>query len=295
MVNTSFTRRQQSNLRGIFFMLGGFFVFSLADSLAKVLTADYHPVQIVWTRQLGITAGVLVLIALKGPQILRSVAPGLQISRGLCAIISATAFVFALRHVPLADAVAVSFAAPFMVTVLGALLLGEQVGVRRWSAILAGFVGTLIVIRPGFGVFHPAIFLVLLAAAAFAFRQILSRYLGNRDRTDTTLAYTALTTIVLLAIPLPFFWQAPVSLNHIGIMAVMALLAGTGEYLIIRALEIALAVVVAPMQYAMIVFSSVWGFLIFGHIPDVWTWTGALVIIVSGVYMMVREARKKEV
>ena len=280
MVTATFSGRQQDNLRGIFFMLLGFFVFSMADSIAKYLTAYYHPTQIVWTRQLGITLGVVVLIGMKGPQILRSAAPGLQIGRGLCAIVSALSFVVALRHVPLAMAVAVSFVAPFMVTMLGALLLREQVGIRRWTAIAIGFLGTLVVIRPGFDTPH--------------LRQILSRYLGNRDRTETTMAYTALTTIALLALPLPFFWAEPQSWSHVGAMAAMALLAGFGEYMVIRALEIALAVVVAPMQYAMIIFSSIWGFLLFGHIPDIWTWVGSAIIIASGLYMMRREARRSK-
>ena len=294
MVTASFSGRQQNNLRGVLFMLLGFFAFSMADSLAKYLTAYYHPVQIVWTRQLGITLGVAVLIGIKGAQILRSVAPGLQIARGLCAIVSALSFVVALRHVPLATAVAVSFVAPFMVTMLGALLLREQVGIRRWSAIAMGFIGTLVVIRPGFDTPHPAILFVVLAAFAFAMRAILSRYLGNRDQTDTTLAYTALTTIALLAVPLPFFWQMPETMGHIAVMAAMAACAGFGEYMVIRALEIALAVVVAPMQYAMIIFSSMWGFLLFGHIPDIWTWVGSAIIIASGLYMMMREARRSK-
>lgn len=290
MQNPATPRHTQNNLRGILLMLAGFFAFSIADTFAKILTETYHPVQIVWTRQLGITTGVLVLIALRGPSILRSVAPGLQVTRGLCAIVSAVFFVFALRYVPLADAVAVTFVAPFMVTVFGALLLGERVGPRRWSAIVIGFIGMLIVIRPGYAAFHPAILLVVLAAAGFAMRQILSRHLGNRDRTETTLVYTAATTILLLAIPLPFYWQPPVDPQHILIMVLMAAMAACGEFLIIRALEIALAVVVAPAQYALILFSSVWGFFAFGQVPDAWTWLGCAVIVLSGLYMMWREA-----
>lgn len=291
-MTSSLQSRQQDNLRGLLLMLGGFLAFSLSDTVAKVLTADYHPVQIVWLRQLGITTGVAILIATKGPAILRSVAPGLQIARGLCAIVSALAFVYALRFVPLADAVAVTFVAPFMVTVLGALLLGEQVGPRRWTAIAAGFVGMLIVIRPGLSVFHPAIFLVVLAASAFALRQILSRYLGNRDRTETTLAYTALTTIALLALPLPLVWQ-PIQPAHIPLLIGLAILAATGEILIIRALEIALAVVVAPAQYALILFSALWSYLVFDQLPDIWTWTGCAVIVGAGLYMLWRESLRK--
>ena len=263
MVTATFSGRQQDNLRGIFFMLLGFFVFSMADSIAKYLTADYHPTQIVWTRQLGITLGVVVLIGMKGPQILRSAASGLQIGRGLCAIVSALSFVVALRHVPLAMAVAVSFVAPFMVTMLGALLLREQVGIRRWTAIAIGFLGTLVVIRPGFDTPHPAILFVILAAFAFALRQILSRYLGNRDRTETTMAYTAL----------PRSPCSPCLCHSLGGTTILEpcrlwppwRLAGFGEYMVIRALEIALAVVVAPMQYAMIIFSSIWASAVWAH------------------------------
>ncbi|WP_246139468.1 DMT family transporter [Falsiphaeobacter marinintestinus] len=283
--------RPQNNLRGLLLMLAGFFMFSMADLAAKILTAEFHPIQIVWTRQLGLTTAVIILIALRGPSLLRSVAPRLQIARGLCAIVSALLFVYALRYVPLADAVAVTFVAPFMVTILSALILRESVGIRRWSAVVIGFIGTLIVIRPGMGVFHPAIFLVVLAASAFAARQILSRYLGSRDRTETTLAFTAGTSILLLFPPLFFVWKTPTDLSTIGLMALMAVLAACGEFLIIKALEIALAVVVTPAHYSLILFGSFWGFMAFGHLPDGWTLIGAAIIVASGLYMMIREAR----
>lgn len=277
------------NLRGTLLMLAGFGAFSCADIAAKILTANYHPVQIVWTRQLGVTIGVIALILINGVSILKSQAPRLQIARGLCAIASALFFVFAIAYVPLADAVAVSFVAPFIVTILGAVLLGEAVGLRRWAAVFTGFLGTLIVVRPGLGVFHPAIFLVLGAATVFAARQIISRFLGRRDPTATTLAYTSMTTVAVLILPLPFIWEAPKSAGDVALMTGMALAGGLGEYLIIRALEIAHAVVVAPMQYSLIVYSTLWGFLVFGHLPDLWTWVGAFVIIASGLYTLYRE------
>lgn len=272
-------------------MTAGFAAFSAADVIAKLLTADYHPVQIAMTRQMGIVLAVIVLLVLRGPQLLRSAAPFIQILRGFTAIISATSFIFAIAYVPLADAVAVSFMAPFVVTILGATLLGEPVGIRRWSAVGAGLIGTLIIIRPGSGVFHPAILLVVIAATAFAVRQIISRHLGSKDSTATTLAYSSLTTIFVLAIPLPFFWNTPISMTHIAMMAGMAMLAGVGEFLIIRALEIALAVIVAPAHYSLIIFSTFWGFIFFADLPDGWTLAGALIIVASGLYMMYRERK----
>lgn len=283
--------KPQSNMKGVLLMTAGFAAFSIADVFAKLLTVDYHPIQIALIRQLGLLAGVIVLIFLNGPRILRSVAPGLQIARGFCAIISATCFIFAIAYVPLADAVAVSFMAPFVVTILGATLLGEPVGIRRWLAVCAGLVGTLVIIRPGFGVFHPAIFLVVVAATAFAVRQVISRYLGSRDRTSTTLAYTSLTTIIVLLMPLPFFWRTPIDATDVALMAAMAILAGFGEFLIIRALEIANAVIVAPTHYSLIIFSTFWGFMFFADLPDGWTWVGALIIVASGLYMMNRERK----
>lgn len=285
-------RRSQNNILGLWLMVGGFALFSAGDAVAKLLTESYHPVQIAWTRQLGLIIGILILLALRGRALLHSETPWLQASRGVMAALSATCFIFAVAHVPLADAVAVSFVAPFMVTVLGALLLGEPVGIRRWAAVAVGFVGMLIVVRPGAGVFHPAILLVVLAASAFAGRQIISRRLGSRDRTETTLAYTALTAAALLTVPLPFVWRTPLAAGDLALMAGLALLAGCGEFLVIRALEIAQAVVVAPTHYSLILFGTFWGFVIFGQLPDLWTGVGALVISASGLYTIYRESRK---
>ncbi|MDH3453077.1 MAG: DMT family transporter [Gammaproteobacteria bacterium] len=273
-------------------MLAAFAAFSCGDLIAKLLTADYHPVQIAFSRQLGVVAAVAVLFAMKGSAILRSTVPKLQVARGLCAVVSATSFIFAISYVPLADAVAVTFAAPFMVTVLGAVVLREAVGTKRWIAVTAGFIGTLVIVRPGFGVFHPAIFLVLLAAAAFALRQIVSRYIGRRDRTMTTLAYTALTSVIVLAIPMPLIWITPVSIVDVAMMAGVAIMAGMGEFLLIRALEIAAVVVVAPMQYSLILYGTLWGYLVFAELPDRWTWLGTSIIVGSGLYMLYLERRR---
>ena len=266
-----------------------FFVFAAADTQAKFLTGSFHPVQIVWTRQLGLLTGVLVLLILKGPSILKTRYPGLQVLRGMLAVFSATAFIFALRYVPLADAVAVTFVAPFMVTIMGALFLGEKVGLRRWSAVTIGFIGTLIVIRPGLGVVHPAVFLVLVAATAFALRQILSRVLAALDRTATTVAYTAIASVLLLSAPLPFFWKAPEAGWELALLVGMAVCAAVGELLVIRALEIAQVIVLAPVHYSLIIWGTFYGWLVFDQLPDRWTWLGAAIIVATGLYILGRE------
>lgn len=278
----------QSGL-GIAYMAGGMFMFSAVDTMAKFLTETLHPLQIVWSRQLGLLIGVFILLALRGTSVLATKRPGLQITRGALAACSATLFIIAVSYVPLADAVAVSFVAPFIVTLLGAFVLREKVGIRRWIAVTIGFVGTLIVVRPGMGVIHPAVMLVLLAATFFAFRQVVSRYLAGSDRTETTVAYTALVGSLILTIPLPFVWQWPAPGREMVILVVMALCAALAEYLVIKSLELAQAVVVAPVQYSLLLWGTMYGYLVFGHLPDFWTWVGALIIVATGAYTLHRE------
>lgn len=279
--------------RGILFMCGGFLSYSLSDAMAKVLSQDLPSLEIAWFRLLGLLTGVGILLAMHGPGILRSSHPLLQIGRGATAAIAVGCFVTAVTFVPLADAVAVSFVAPFIVTILAALVLREPVGPRRWFAVVLGFLGTLVVIRPGMGVLHPAIFFVVLAASAFGLRQILSRYLSGDDGTATTVAYTGLTGSALMTLALPFVWVTPEGGRVWLLLLAMACVAAAGEFLIIRALELTQAVVLAPLQYSMMIWSTIWGWLIFSQLPDLWTWVGAAIIVGSGLYTIYRDARAK--
>lgn len=269
-------------------MLLGMFLFAAVDAGAKLLTEGLHPIQISWTRQLGLLAGAIVLIAMHGRSILRTSHPRLQLLRGFLAAMSATLFIAGVAFVPLADAVAVTFVAPFMVTIMGAFILREPVGLRRWIAVFLGFVGTMIVIRPGMGVIHPAAFLIIIAAACFAVRQIISRALSDTDRTTTTVVYTALVGSTLLTVPLPFVWVTPDS-EQLRILVGIAVLAAVAEICVIKAFEVAMAVVVSPIHYSMMVWGTFYGFMVFGQLPDGWTLIGAAVIIGTGLYTLRRE------
>ena len=200
----------QKSFMGILYFAAGMFLFAAVDTMAKVLTESFHPLQVAWSRQLGLFMGIVVLLVIKGTVILQTDHFYLQVLRGCLAAASALMFIFAISVVPIADAVAVSFVAPFFVTILGALVLRESVGVRRWTAIAIGFIACLIIIRPGFSSFQPAVLLVVIAALAYAFRQIVSRILSSSDLTMTTVAYTGLTASFLLSIPLPLVWRIPV-------------------------------------------------------------------------------------
>ena len=274
---------------GIGLMALGFLCYSLSDATAKLLTQEFPPLQVAWLRQLGLLVVSLWFLVSHGFPLLKTTRPGLQISRGVVAALSSACFIFALSYVPLADATAVTFVTPFMVTVLGALILGEAVGIRRWSAVTIGFIGTMIVIRPGLGLFHPAILLVLAAASLFAFRQILSRILGPLDRTITTITYTSIGSIATLTVPAILVWHPPTSLHQLFLIFLLAASAGVGEVFIIRALELAQAVTLAPLQYTMIVWSTSLGWLVFSQLPDHWTLIGAAIIMASGMYTLHRE------
>lgn len=267
----------------------GMFLFSGVDTMGKFLTETVHPVQIVWFRQLGLLFGVIVLICMRGRSVLVSTNPMLQVGRGVLAACSATLFIVGVSYVPLADAVAITFVAPFMVTVMGALILREPVGIRRWTAVLVGFIGTLVVIRPGMGVIHPAAILLIVAASAFALRQVLSRILAGEDKTQTTVAYTAIVSWTLLTVPLPFIWQSPSNGLEITLLLAMGVVAAFAEVLVIMALDAAQAVVVAPVQYSLLIWGTFYGFVVFGQLPDAWTWLGAAIIVATGLYTLNRE------
>jgi len=298
-INTSVTppsaaghTRQSNSKLGILLMLGGMFLFSAVDTQAKFLTDTFHPAQIIWFRQLGLFIGVLILIGMKGSAVLSTRQPLLQLTRGGLAICSAVLFVYAIRHAELADAVAVSFVAPFFLTILGAIFLGEKVGIRRWSAVVIGFIGAMIIIRPGTGAVHPAVLLVVIAALFYALRQVIGRKLADTDKTHTTIAYTAIIGSLLITLPMPFVWITPETGTQIILIITMSLMAAVAEILVIRALEVAEAVVVAPIHYTLIIWGTMYGYIVFGHFPDTWTWIGTAVIISAGVFTLMRSHRK---
>ena len=273
-------------------MLGGMFVFSAVDAQSKYLVEELPTLQVAWARQGGMVIPILIILAIRGVGMMRTEMVWLQILRALLAIGSSVLFIISIRYVPLADAVSVSFIAPLAVTILGAVFLAEPVGIRRLSAVVIGFAGAMIVVRPGLGVVHPAALLVLVAAILFAGRQVLSRLLSDTDNILTTLAYTAIVGTAVLTVPLPFVWQAPESALAVYLMISVGLGAALGEFLVIKALQVAQAVLVAPVQYTMLIWSTLYGYLIFSDLPDLWTLVGSAIIVSSGIYTFYRERRR---
>lgn len=283
-------------LRGILLMCAAAMCFSVMNALAKYLStkAGFSSQEVIWARNLG---HLLFVIALFAPKrgivgLLRSQRLGIQVIRSLLLLTSTVCFFVSLKFIPLALASSISFTAPFIVTALAAPMLGEKVGIQRWSAVVAGFIGALIVIRPGAENFHWASFLVIGSATCYAFYQILTRRVVGHDSPETTVTYSALVGTLLMSAAVPFDWRTPDEPGHIAMFLALGLLGGSGHYFIARALVQAPASIVSPFNYVQLIGATALGFLIFGDFPDLWMWIGAAIIVASGVFIVWRETRR---
>ena len=227
-------------LRGIALITAAVFMFSAMDTLAKfMLSANYPVAGLIWARY---AVNLLVMLALLWPRmggkLFRTTRPGLQLVRGLLLVASTLCFYLALRYLPLAEAAAISFVGPVLTTILAGWLLHERASGSQWIAILLGFAGVLIIIRPGGGLFTPAAVFPLLTAVLFSFYQIVTRKMSGHEHNYTTLFYTAFIGGIVASIALPFGWQNP-TLIQAAIMFAMGVFGGYGHYLLIRAVEYA--------------------------------------------------------
>ena len=283
--------RGTNNARGILLMIVAIFMFSFLDAQAKYLSQHLPVLQIAWARNFGLLIVVAVVFWPRhGRAVLRSSRPGLQLLRGIMVVLASVLFLIALSLVPLADVVAVSFVAPLVVTAMSSVILKERAGARRWIAVLVGFAATMIIIRPGLGVLHPAAFLALGSASLFGLYLVMARFLSDTDDASTTLSYTAIAGAVILTPVVPFVWVWPASPLDAAMLAGLGLWGAAAEFAMIKAFEVAPGAVVAPFQYTMIVWATFYGFVLFADLPDAWTLVGAAILITSGLYTFYREA-----
>jgi drug/metabolite transporter (DMT)-like permease len=180
-----------------------------------------------------------------------------------------------------------------IVTALSVPLLHESVGLRRWSAVIVGFIGALLVIRPGPGFHDPAVLLLLLSSAAYALYQIATRWVSLYDDAATGIVFTALLGSLVMTAVLPFVFVMPRTALDFALFFSLGLLGGFGHYLVICAFQSGPAAVIAPLGYVELIGTTILGYLIFGNFPDAWTWLGAAVIIASGIYIALRERRRQ--
>lgn len=271
-------------------MLGAMALLPFLDVVAKVLGQQGVPIlQTVWAR---LFFGALITLPFAWRVAgLRGLVPNMPLMHSLRAVllIAATGFFFmGLRTMPLADCVAIFFVQPLIVTALSPLVLGEHVGVRRWVAVIAGFIGTLIIIRPGFQTIDAGVFYALASGASLAAYLLLTRRISGRAPAMVTTFYTSLLGGVMLSVLMLFLWQ-PVSLEQLGLFILLAAIANGGHYLIVRAYDYGEASLLAPLAYTEIIMATVLGWYFFGDFPDAWTFAGVGVLVACAVYISIRE------
>jgi len=280
-------------LRGILLMCAGVSMFPFMNVAVKLLAPNYPAAQITWAR---FTGHLMVMLVVFLPQyrwaLFRTRRPLVQLGRSALMLVSNLVFVMAIGAVPLATASAIGFTSPLLVTALSVPLLQEQVGWRRWSAVVVGFAGALMVIRPGSGFRDPAVLLILFSSFAYALYQIATRLVRN-DTAATCIIFAALLGSLGMSLAMPFIFVMPRSLLDMVLFVTLGLLGGAGHYMVIRAFQLGPAAVIAPLGYVELIGSVVLGYLLFGNFPDVWTWLGSGVIIASGIYIAMRERLRR--
>jgi drug/metabolite transporter (DMT)-like permease len=246
--------------------------------------------QVVWARYTGaFLCAFLISNPLTSPGLTRTRRPVLQVVRSTLLLGSSIFNFFAFRYLQLDEALSILFSTPFMVAALAGPMLGEWIGWRRWAAILVGFAGVLLVMRPGPAGFDPAALLSVGSAVCYALYGITTRQLARSDSSETTLFYT---NVVGAAVMLPvvlFVWSTPASLLIAFLMIVMGALGSIGHYLLIAGHRLAPASVLYPFMYTQLVWAVALGYLIFGDVPSGWTLAGASVVVASGLYLLHRE------
>ncbi|MDO5704423.1 MAG: DMT family transporter [Paracoccus sp. (in: a-proteobacteria)] len=274
---------------GIVLLLAAILTFTLMDATAKYLTQFYHPVQVVWAR----FAGNIVLVALVlGPRLaatMRSRQPGMQVARALTQVASVVLFFTSIQFIGLAEATAIMDLNPVLITLGAALFLGESIGPRRIAGIAVAMIGAMLIIKPGAGVFQPAALLPLIGAFTYAAGALLTRVV-RFDSTATSVLWSAMVGTVLSSLAVPFFWIMP-DAAHLWAFVIIGILGAVSQAMLIRAFSLAEAGAIAPFGYTGLIWAGLWGWLLFGQIPDGFSLIGAAIIIIAGLYVWSREAR----
>jgi drug/metabolite transporter (DMT)-like permease len=287
-------RAPQKPLIGIVLMLAAMAVLPFLDVVAKTLGEQSVPVvQIVWAR---LFFGMLITLPVAWKVVgLKGLAPDpfwMHSLRGLF-LCSATFFFFwGLKFLPIADTLAIFFVQPLIVTMLSPVMLGEKVGVRRWAAVLIGFIGTLIIIRPGFQAFNPGMLMALAAGTSLAIYMLLTRKISGRANAMVTTFHTNVVGSIITTIAVLFVWQAPTTEQWL-LFPLLGLIATIGHSLIVKAYDHAEASLLAPLAYAEMIMAVVAGWYFFGDFPDRWTFVGVGILIACAIYISYRERVRK--
>ena len=276
-------------MKAIIFSLLGWMFLPVMDGFAKFLSDDLPVLQITWARYFFTVVFTLpIMIFFFKKQLVWSDKPKLQILRGLILLSANICFFYAISIISLAKALTLAFVAPLIVTAFSPVMLGEKVGFRRWTAVVVGFTGSLVVIRPGFVELNFASLAALGTGILYGFYLIITRKLSTSDNPLLTLLMTGMVGAILVSAIIPFYWVKP-SLNQWSLMAGIGVFACIGHLFLILSLKYADASKLAPLGYTEIIPNVLIGYYFFSELPDKWTYVGLLIIILSGLYISRRE------
>lgn len=277
--------------RGVVLTVVAMLFIAAMDATGKLLTQDYPIFQILGIR-FAIFSAIAIFVTTRKVRLsrVRSNLAGLQIFRSLLLVCEVSVFIFAFSLMPLADVHAIVAIAPLIATLMAGLFLGEMIGTRRWISVAVGFVGALIIIRPGFGVMSWQALIPLLGAVLWAGYQILSRRVARADTPETTVLFTALVGLIVFGALAPFFWITPTGWGW-ALLILNGVLGSVGHYILIRAFNLAPASSLQPFSYALLLWAIIFGFLVFGELPDTLTFLGAGIVVAAGIFS---SARRRE-
>src|SRR5262249_19175324 len=276
--------------RGIASMLLAVAIFSCMDALIKWLSATYPTIEIVFFRSSFAFLPLLPAVLSSGRGALRTRRPLAQVGRAALGLVSMFAFFYCFRVMPLADVFGIAFSAPIFVTALSVPMLSEKVGIRRWSAVVVGFIGVLIMLRPDAGVLASASWIALFATLLYALGQIFVRDLTKTETTTCIVFYGTLTTTIVSAGAMPFVWVTPSPTDGV-LLSLVGILGGLAQLAFTRAFRLAPAAVVSPFDYTGLLYASVIGYYVWSDVPTVTFLAGAAIVMASGLYILYRETK----
>lgn len=274
--------------KGIFFILLAVFLFAGSDALSKYLINDYPVVMVLWVRYVVHT--LLMLAVLRPPslgKLIECKLPKWQVLRGLCMVCTNLLFISALHFIPLAEGTAIVYISPLLVLALSGPILGDEVGRLQWIAVVIGFIGVLIVVRPGGSLFHPVALLAISAAFSFSIYQLITRKLSGIDNANATNLISGMISAIVTSAMIPFFWKTPtlpMALFMVG-LGVSALLS---HLFMTHAYQFAKPALLAPFTYMQLLFAGIIGYFLFDHTPDFLGLMGMLIIVLGGLFALLK-------
>jgi drug/metabolite transporter (DMT)-like permease len=276
--------RSSRPLLGMFYMSVACALFPVMNGLVKLLTLRYDPTQVVWFRVTSHLVLVTLVFAPRlGWSLVRTRRIGAQLVSSISMLLSTLLFFSAVKSIGVAEAIAVSFVGPVLIVVLAWPMLGERLTALGSAAVVLGFAGVLVVIRPGSSVFQWASLLLVGSAAAYALYQIVIRRLGTTDHPATTIFYSVLLGAILMSALLPFVWRTPVSAGDWLLLCSLGAFGGLGHYCVAKAATFAPVNLIAPLNYTQMIGSVIVGYLMFAEVPDPYTWFGTVLIVLAGL------------